>query len=105
MKILLDENVDNRLKDFIQNELDFEVSTTFDEDLTGSKDESIADYCLENDLVILTHDDDFLSLTSDSSLHASIIYMPQRLNFREMKKRLKKISKSIIENQNEIYFL
>jgi predicted nuclease of predicted toxin-antitoxin system len=105
MIILLDENVDNRIKNFLEDEIDIKVLTTFEEGLTSSPDQEILRKSLKNNHVILTHDDDFLSLTSEQEKHASIIYLPQRIKFREMKTRLEKLSEHNLEEKNEIYFI
>lgn len=105
MIILLDENVDSRIKDFLENKPDISVLTTFEEDLTSSPNREILEKSLENNHIILTHDDDFLSLTSDTQNHASIIYLPQRIKFREIKIRLEKLSENNLEEKNEIYFV
>ena len=104
MRILLDENVDNRLKEFLEENLEFEVRTTFDNSLTGTKDKHIMEYCLENETVVMTHDDDFLSLASSNS-HPSIIYLPQRIKFREMKNRARTLQEIKLEEKEEIYFI
>ena len=53
--------MDNRIKSVLESE-GFQVTTVFEENLTGSKDVEIADYCEDNSSVIFTHDEDFLSI-------------------------------------------
>ncbi|MFT4868276.1 MAG: putative nuclease of putative toxin-antitoxin system [Candidatus Nanohaloarchaea archaeon] len=105
MIILLDENVDNRIKKFLENKTGFRVLTTFEEGLNSSPDREILRKSLENNYLILTHDDDFLSITSELEKHASIIYLPQRIKFREMKTRIEKLAENELEEKNEIYFV
>jgi len=44
LKILLDENIDNRIEPVLEN-LGLEVSTTYKEGLTSQKDSEILKYC------------------------------------------------------------
>ena len=90
MKILLDENVDNRIESILEN-LDFEVSTTYKESLTSQNDSEILKYCRENDFAVLTHDDDFLKIKNSRQKEAGVIFLPQRIRFREMKNRVKQL--------------
>ena len=103
MKILLDENVDNRLKQVLESN-GFEVTTTFEEDLTGKTDVEIVEHSFEHQFVILTHDDDFLSLVQDGTDSPTVVYMPQRIRFREMKQRVLDLDKDL-SLQNSIEFL
>lgn len=104
MLILLDENVDNRLKDVLDS-AGFDVKTTFEENLSGSKDREILEYAENEEMVILTHDDDFLSISSEMNEYASIMYIPQKTGFKEMKDRVKTIKNSEIKKTGDIYFL
>lgn len=104
MIILLDENVDNRLKPVIKSH-GFAVNTTFEDNLSGKKDQRILEYALENEMIILTHDDDFISIASEINNHASIIYIPQNTGFRDMKNRIEKLEETKLDNKNEVYFL
>ena len=103
MRILLDENVDNRLKQVLESR-GFEVETTFNEDLTGKTDDEILDHASENDFLILTHDDDFLSLIQKMDKHPTILYIPQRIRFRELKNRTSELDKNI-SVKDEVMFL
>jgi len=101
MKILLDENVDHRIKKFLEDH-GFDVYTTPKEDLNSRSDREIIDYALENSLTILTHDDDFLSITDGKEEHPTLIFLPQRIRFREMKNRLEDIE--LRESKNQIIY-
>jgi predicted nuclease of predicted toxin-antitoxin system len=103
MKILLDENIDNRLKQVLES-WDFKVRTTFDEDLSGETDLEILEHALKNEFLILTHDDDFLSLIQEQDEHPTIAYIPQRTRFREMKNRSSELDEKI-PVKGEIIFL
>lgn len=98
MNILLDENVDNRIKDFL-NSKNFDVKTTYKHGLDESTDRELLEFALENEKVILTHDDDFLTLIEDRDKHPTIIFLPQRIRFREMKRRLDSLEDTEIRNQ------
>lgn len=102
MKILLDENTDFRVKDILEPK--FNVETTRDENLSSESDREILEFAEENSFVILTHDDDFLSLINNRESFSTIVFLPQRIRFREMKKRLKKLPETIPE-KNEIIYL
>ena len=88
MKILLDQNVDRRIKSFLESQ-GFDVDTTYDQGLSSESDENILKYCLEEEYAILTHDDDFLTIKDEKDVSPSIVLLPQRIRFREMKRRLK----------------
>ena len=105
MKILLDENVDNRLKDYIISIKGFSVKTTYELDLSGRPDREILSEADQEDFLILTHDDDFLSLSSEMADHASILYIPQNTHLREMKERIHNLNSAELKAENEIYFL
>lgn len=100
MKILLDENIDNRIKDFLESE-NFEVRTTHEEELDSTPDKDIIDYALENGFAIITHDSDFLEIADETENHPTVIHLPQRTRFREMKKRLSDLPERI-ETENQI---
>lgn len=102
MKILLDQNVDARLKEFLESK-NYEVNTTYEEDLSAESDKAILEYSLENDYIILTHDDDFLSLIEEMDESPTIIFLPQRIRFREMKTRIKQLDQEIPAMNQEIY--
>ena len=102
MKILLDENVDNRIRKVLESE-GFTVSTVFEEDLVGRKDLEIADYCVREELPIITHDDDFLSLKKEEKRKLCVVYLPQVINFKEMKERVKELSAGKLENSKTVY--
>lgn len=103
MNILLDENVDNRLKHVLESR-GFSVSTTFEEDLTGDTDPEIVEYALQNESLILTHDDDFLSIIQERDEHPTIVYIPQRIRFREMKDRSSELNETL-SVKDEVLFL
>jgi len=98
LKILLDENVDNRIKDFLESK-GFDVETTYEKDLDESNDKELLETALENREVILTHDDDFLGLVDRKKLHPTILFLPQRIRFREMKRRLETLEDFNAKNQ------
>lgn len=98
MKILLDENVDQRLKSFLEN-IDFQIKTVEDMDLTSSSDTEIMETCQKNKTAILTHDDDFLSLADEKKEHPTVIFLPQRIRLREIKKRTSELENFPINNQ------
>lgn len=102
--ILLDENVNNQLKPVLESN-GFEVRTTFEQDLSGWKDQEIVEYALENEMIILTHDDDFISIVSESNEYPSLIYIPQNTGFRAMKERTKKLERNKLIQRNKLYFL
>ena len=102
MNILLDENVDNRLKDVLESR-GFQVSTTFEENLSGETDLQIVEYALDRNFLILTHDDDFLSIIQEVEEHPTIIYIPQRIRFREMKSRTSEISQKMPEKGETVF--
>lgn len=96
MKILLDENVDHRIGKYLESE-GHEVKLTHEEDLSSVDDSEIMDYCLENRFIVLTHDDDFLTIKEERESSPTIIFLPQRIRLREMKRRLgdlRKVSKT-----------
>jgi predicted nuclease of predicted toxin-antitoxin system len=105
MKILLDENVDNRLKDYILSTENFSVKTTYDLGMSGKTDPEIMSIAGKEVLAILTHEDDFLSLSSELDEHPSMLYLPQNVHFREMKERFEYLSSNALTAENEIYFL
>jgi predicted nuclease of predicted toxin-antitoxin system len=90
VKLLLDENVDNRLKPVLEN-LGFEISTTYGEGLTSVSDEKILDYALENGFVVVTHDDDLLGISDGREEFPSIVYLRQRTRFRQMKQKFSEL--------------
>jgi len=54
------------------------VHTARDEDRLGDPDTEQSAYALDNDWILVTFDDDFLSLVENSNLgHAGIIYVQQ----------------------------
>ena len=56
----------------------WEVHTTRDGGLLGASDREQLSYTVENDWILLTFDDDFLSLVERSGLeHSGIIYVQQ----------------------------
>ena len=89
-EILLDENVDNRVKQFLESR-GFTVKTTESEDLTSEPDKKIIAYCEEEGLAVLTHDDDLVSIKERDSRKVTVVLIPQRIRFREMKNRLEKL--------------
>lgn len=98
MKILLDENVDQRLKSFLEGR-DFQLKTVEEMDLISSADTEIIEACLKNEAAILTHDDDFLSLADEMEEHPTVIFLPQRIRLREIKKRTSELENFQIKNQ------
>ena len=102
MKVLLDENVDNRIESVLESE-GFQVSTVSEANLVGIKDNKIAEYCADNSLAVFTHDDDFLSLIQKAEFEFKVIYMPQRINFKTMKDRVKKLQKDKLRNSSIVY--
>jgi len=79
--------VDRRIQDFLESQ-NFDVDTTYELDLSTETDLNIVDYCLRNNYVILSHDDDFLSIVDGMDVYPTVIKLPQRIRFREMKRRL-----------------
>jgi predicted nuclease of predicted toxin-antitoxin system len=81
----------------------FQVSKVSEEDLTAAKDRKIAEYCAKNSFAVLTHDDDFLSLSQTVELDFTVIYIPQRINFKKMKQRIKKLQKEKLRGSSIVY--
>lgn len=102
--ILLDENVDNRIREVLDS-IGIDSVTTFEEDLSSTPDQEILEYAQRKGLVILTHDDDFLTLASESSSHASVLYIPQSTHFSEMKNRIRVLEDTDIDREDQTYFL
>lgn len=98
--ILLDENVDRRISVFLESK-GFNVTNTDKEGLSSVKDREIISYSLKNSLIILTHDDDFLSLIKQQKDSPKVIYLPQRIRFREMKRRLEDLHQKISQSKSE----
>ena len=96
--VLLDENVDNRLRSVLESQ-GFEVSTTFEEALSGFSDREIIEYAIDESMIIFTHDDDFLSIVSELDQHPSIMYIPQKTGFRQMKERVRKVKEHRLKSQ------
>jgi predicted nuclease of predicted toxin-antitoxin system len=103
MRILLDENVDKRIKDVLSQK-GIRVSTTYEAGMSSKTDREILEFASKNEMAVLTHDDDFLKVAEESESHATIIFLPQRIRFREMKNRLKEID-SQIETMNQIIYI
>jgi predicted nuclease of predicted toxin-antitoxin system len=101
MNILLDQNVDVRIKEFLESK-GFKVDTTYEEGLSTESDRRILEYALENGYVILTHDDDFLSIKDGMEEHPTIIYLSQRIRLREMKRRLESLDQ-LPETGREVF--
>lgn len=102
MKILLDENVDNRVKSVLRSE-GFKVHTVAEEGLVGSKDREIAEYCGKESFAVFTHDDDFLSIIQTGDFEFKVVYLPQRINFKQMKKRIKKLEQDKLRDSSIVY--
>lgn len=100
--ILLDENVDNRVKPFLENQ-GFTVTTTESEGLTSEPDKEIIAYCEEKNFAVLTHDDDLVSIKEKENREVMVILIPQRIRFREMKNRLGELN--LNEFGNKTVFL
>lgn len=101
MKILLDQNVDVRVKKFLESN-GFEVDTTFEKGLSTASDREVLDYCLENNHVVLTHDDDLLSIKEEMDEFPTVIFLPQRIRLREMKRRLEDLGE-LSETGGEVF--
>jgi predicted nuclease of predicted toxin-antitoxin system len=57
---------------------DWDVTSVFEEGTTGDSDREHMECAAANDWVLLTFDDDFLSLAAESAIeHAGIIYIEQ----------------------------
>lgn len=102
MKLVLDENVDNRIHGVLED-MGFRVETTYDLGLTGTPDEEILEELDDGD-VVLSHDDDFLAIVEEKDSHPVIAFLPQRIRFREMKKRVKELDADT-ENRGEVIYL
>jgi predicted nuclease of predicted toxin-antitoxin system len=74
-----------------------------EEDLIAAKDKEIAVYCAQNSFAILTRDDDFLSLSQAVELDFEVIYIRQRINFKKMKQRIKKLQKEKLRGSSIVY--
>ncbi|MFB6116237.1 MAG: hypothetical protein ABEK10_01880 [Candidatus Nanosalina sp.] len=71
--------------------------------MTGTPDEEILDE-LDGEDNVLTHDDDFLSIVEERDSHPVIAFLPQRIRFREMKKRVKELDADT-EDRGEVIYL
>ena len=99
---MLDENVDNRVRPFLENR-GFTVTTTESEGLTSEPDKEIIAYCEEKGLAVLTHDDDLVSIKENEEREVKVLLIPQRIRFREMKNRLEELD--LDDSRNKTIFL
>lgn len=73
--------LDEQVSKSIQTGLDrrgVEVLTCKDAGMLGASDQAHLEFCKENNWVIFSQDDDFLSLASDGQNHNGIVFAHQR---------------------------
>jgi predicted nuclease of predicted toxin-antitoxin system len=77
MRIYADENVWKPVVTGLRRR-GWDISSVFEEGTTGDSDREHIERAAANDWIVLTFDDDFLSLAAESAIeHAGIIYIEQ----------------------------
>jgi predicted nuclease of predicted toxin-antitoxin system len=73
MKFLLDEHLNPAVASGLENR-GYEATTILGQELTSLEDRKILEYAFNNEFVIVTNDDDFLSLIDDVE-HEGIVFV------------------------------